>query len=486
MYLSMKKRIVELLGTLSDYIKVSYRLKNTNETINECIRALESIYDKVLKDKSVSPNILQILEDTKLGLRKLLNQHSIDESNVIGIYNQLIELREDFLKLETKLNVVILPYKASMWDSLATIYEAADKDNNCDVRVIPIPYYQLTGREAVFTYEGHRFPDHIPITHYDDFDLEENNPDIIFVHNIYDNFNTLTRVDERFFTSNLKKYTNMLVYVPYHISSFILPQKGDSRLAYSIATINNVDRIILAADFLKTAAINEGIPEEKLLVLGSPKFDAMLNTLNSDVEIPEEWKTKMRGKIVYLINTGCLYFANNPFEALEKLVDLFNIARMNDKNVVLWRPHPLTKTSIMKYTPSFVDYYVRLTEEYLNGENPLYENIILDESDDYFPALKVADVLISRGGSLLRSYLLTEKKIMIWDSKMSGESAISPDAFYYAYDPQDPWYKLVKKFAEGHDPLAAKRKNLAGQAYVNVDGTSGMKILENIKHTLLQ
>lgn len=373
-----------------------------------------------------------------------------------------------------------------MWDSLESVYEAAVKDKDCTVRVVPIPYYRVSGNgEVISTYEGDRFPHNIPITHFDEYSFENERPDIVFVHNIYDNYNTLTRVDERFFTSNIKKYTDMLVYIPYHISSFILPKPGDTRLAYSLATIKNVDRIILAADFLKVAAINEGVPAEKLLVLGSPKFDAMLRALHEDTCCNTEWKDKLQGKIVYLINTGCLYFSEDPFKSLEKLVDLFNISRMDEKNVVIWRPHPLTKTSIAKYTPYFADYYKQLTEDCLNNEkNPLYENIIFDESDNYFAALKAADVLISTEGSLLRSYLLTEKKILYWDEKLPGESAVPSDTFYYVYDSREPWYKLVKRFSQGDDPLADKRKGIASKAYVNVDGSSGLNIFNTIKESL--
>lgn len=36
---------------------------------------------------------------------------------------------------------VFLPYKASMWDSMESVFQAADADPNCDAYVIPIPYY---------------------------------------------------------------------------------------------------------------------------------------------------------------------------------------------------------------------------------------------------------------------------------------------------------------------------------------------------------
>ena len=40
-----------------------------------------------------------------------------------------------------KLEAVFLPYNASMWGSLASIWKAADRDKDCNAVVVPIPYY---------------------------------------------------------------------------------------------------------------------------------------------------------------------------------------------------------------------------------------------------------------------------------------------------------------------------------------------------------
>ena len=46
---------------------------------------------------------------------------------------------------DVKKNIVFLPYKASMWDSLESIWKAAFEDKEyCNTYVIPIPYADLT------------------------------------------------------------------------------------------------------------------------------------------------------------------------------------------------------------------------------------------------------------------------------------------------------------------------------------------------------
>ena len=43
--------------------------------------------------------------------------------------------------INVRREVVFLPYKASMWDSLESVWKAADEDPTCDAYVIPIPYF---------------------------------------------------------------------------------------------------------------------------------------------------------------------------------------------------------------------------------------------------------------------------------------------------------------------------------------------------------
>lgn len=45
--------------------------------------------------------------------------------------------------ISVKKEVVFLPYKVSMWDSLESVYLAAREDPACDAYCVPIPYYDL-------------------------------------------------------------------------------------------------------------------------------------------------------------------------------------------------------------------------------------------------------------------------------------------------------------------------------------------------------
>ena len=131
-------------------------------------------------------------------------------------------VRED---IKVRREAVFLPYKASMWDSLESVWQAANEDPECDAYVIPIPYYDKNpdGSFREMHYEGGLYPDYVPITRYDAYDFETRKPDLIFIHNPYDECNYVTSVHPYFYSKNLKRFTEKLVYIPYFILSEIDP-----------------------------------------------------------------------------------------------------------------------------------------------------------------------------------------------------------------------------------------------------------------------
>lgn len=68
---------------------------------------------------------------------------AVSVSKIYKALRQSLYRIESSVKNDIKVRqeVVFLPYKASMWDSLESIWKAADEDEDCDAYVIPIPYY---------------------------------------------------------------------------------------------------------------------------------------------------------------------------------------------------------------------------------------------------------------------------------------------------------------------------------------------------------
>lgn len=480
-FLNRKNKIINLLRTIVELIESLPQNSNFKELAVEGqdgIDAVEqAIKDEVSSDAEAFKN-LQIMYDIFV----LLGKQQLEiNAELLSKMKQLVEIIISELNelIPVKLNIAFMPYKVTMWDSLASIYEAAKKDKNCVAKVIPIPYYKLAADKAVPTYEGNLFPNDVPITSFENYDLEKEEPDIIFIHNAYDQYNTITRVDERFFTSNLKKHTDMLVYVPYHVTGFFKLAKDEQYVTYRIPTMTNIDKIIVAGQFVKDAAVKYGVPEDKVLVLGSPKIDAVYQATENGKVIPEKWKKQLSNKFVFALDTNCMYLPNNPFNGLAYIEQVFDAARMNKNCAVIWRPHPLTRISLAHYIPQLLVGYDELVKK-IKKHSEEYPNIIFDESNEYLTFLAASDAYISEPNSLMALYTVTGRPAIL-ASKFPADRNLLPDnAFYHFYDKDCPWYKIVEKLSSGEDGKQELRINLADKVYVNTDGTSGIKILNAI------
>lgn len=375
------------------------------------------------------------------------------------------------MNLNKKINVVFMPYKITMWDSLQSIYQACINDDRFNVEVVVIPYYEKSTGNLI--YEGKRFKD-IDLIHYNDYELEKKDIDYVFVHNVYDDFNSITEVDSRFFTSNLKKYTKKLIYVPYYIPT---PSFGD-RTIYTIKGIDNVDKIILSSEFTKKAAIIMGLPEEKILVLGSPKFDYVKNKLKNPTPILE-WEKIIDERKTILLDTGCLFF-DKGLESFLMIERIFDFVRYNNA-VIIWRPHPLTKSSAKSCNPEF-EYKLNELYENIKNKCEYYPNIILDETDDYVNSFNYADLLITDGGSLFPLFMVTQNPIMILNEKeLINNLVFDKDDLYYFYDKEEPWYSFLYDFVNfNYDENIKKGHESLKLIYMNTNENCGEKIKKYI------
>ncbi|WP_270312398.1 CDP-glycerol glycerophosphotransferase family protein [Ligilactobacillus agilis] len=335
---------------------------------------------------------------------------AISQAGELAYPAQAIEA--SLTKLTTKLSakhkkqVVFLPYKASMWDSLASIYEAASADPSCDAYVVPIPYFTKDehGKLKDLHYEGNLFPKEVPITSWKDYPLAKKRPDIIYIHNPYDGDNLVTTVLPAFYTEKLKQYTDLLVYVPYFVS---LHERK-----YYEHTLNkgieNADVVFVQDEVVKAgyqgawkrfAQENPTYPWKrleqnlaKIVALGNPKYDALNKTNPSNYPLPSEWKEKIyrldgSKKTVVFYNTTILDFNIHREKMLAKWIDVFNFFFSHqDEYTLIWRPHPLLLATIKSMNVKLATSYQQLVEQFKAAQFGIY-----DDSPDFYLAYTYAD-----------------------------------------------------------------------------------------------
>lgn len=327
---------------------------------------------------------------------------------------------------DDKKEVVFLPYKASMWDSLESVWKAADADPDCDAYVIPIPYFDKNpdGSFKEEHYEGDLYPKYVPITRYDEYDLEAHHPDVIYIHNPYDECNHVTSVHPYFYSKNLRNYTDKLVYIPYFILGEIEPDNqaaidGMKHFCFTPGTIY-AHQVIVQSENMRQIYINEYMKaakemglsgehvdrkflEKKFLGTGSPKIDKVLHTKKEDLEIPAEWlriieKPDGSWKKIIFYNISVSALLKHSEKMLRKMESVFGIFKENqDEVALLWRPHPLIRATIESMRPQLWQAYKEIKDKYIAEGWGIY-----DDTADMDRAVALSDAYYGDGSSVVQ------------------------------------------------------------------------------------
>ena len=294
-----------------------------------------------------------------------------------------------------KKNIVFLPYKASMWDSLESIWQAAFEDKEyCNTYVVPIPYADLTPDRKVSKWhcEIDSFPKDIPVLDYKKVNLKKLKPDVIFIHNPYDGYNLVTSVDSAYYSSNLKELTKLLIYVPYYATTGLMSEGQKYMPSY-----DNSDYIIIQSEAMRPF-FAPSIPAEKLQPLGSPKFDRVIQMCKNPPEVPEEWKEKINGRKVYFYNTSLGGLLQNTEKFLLKMRYVFETFAGRKDACLLWRPHPLINATLGSMRQESQIAYNQLKNYFIENDIGIY-----DDTPDIDKSIAISDVYLGDTGTSVTS-----------------------------------------------------------------------------------
>ena len=339
---------------------------------------------KVCRDNTA---VLETEKDAGQRYSELLDEFKkkIESSDIEGAK----KTADDFKNLISDsivYKVVFMPYKASMWDSLESVWMAADKDKRCEAVVVPITYYELDSNRnpAKKVNEREEFPEYVPVVNDEEYDLENDRPDIIYIHNPYDDTNLVTRVESRYYSWNLKKYCEKLIYIPYYkwvdgVSS----TSFKSAMYYADYTVQSSDdavkRCIDASPKYAELLGMENIEvrnamESKLINLGSPEVDKVFSLHNAKMEMPCEWEGKIKKDRVNVVYNTTIdeVLESRSLEKVRRTLSYFKFN--SDKAFVIWRPHPLLKQTLVSMIPGLVHEYDEMVEIFSKGDYGVMDN----------------------------------------------------------------------------------------------------------------
>ncbi len=454
-----KKDMLQMADTLlhaNDAIAKTVRSnpQGAAEALAQCQESAIALgtYIDTLGEKHA--NLVHILEEYCENIYQM--SESLSDENACRKVSKKIQKQLTGLKNgikydlpEDRKEIVFLPYKASMWDSLESVWKAADADPGCDAYVIPIPYFDKNpdGSFREEHYEGDQYPAYVPVTRYDAYDLEARRPDEIYIHNPYDECNHVTSVHPYFYAKNLRNFTDKLVYIPYFILSEIDPGNqsaidGMKHFCFTPGTIF-AHQVIVQSENMRQIYINEYIKaakemelpgehvdrkflEKKFLGTGSPKIDKVLNTKREDLEIPAEWlkvieKPDGSWKKIVFYNTSVSALLQHSEKMLRKMESVFGIFKENrDEVALLWRPHPLIRATIESMRPELWQGYQEIRDRYVAEGWGIY-----DDSADMDRAVVLSDAYYGDGSSVRWLFQKVGKKVLLQNPNMRNDNGYS-------------------------------------------------------------
>lgn len=333
-------------------------------------------------------------------------------------------------RISTQRLVVFLPYKASMWDSLESVWKEMDADPDVTAMVIPIPYYDRDSEGRLFQlhYEGTMLPADVPVELYSKYNLEAMHPDAIYIHNPYDEANYVTSVAPEYYSSKLKDYTEELVYIPYFILGDIDPTNKEAvegvEHFITVPAVINAHRVIVQSEDWRKVYIDvmtkyagnntRSYWEKKIEGSGSPKLERVKNLTAQDYQIPEDWnglieRSDGEKKKIVLYNTSLGALLKDSDGMIEKIQRVFETFKEDRDDVaLLWRPHPLMEATLTSMRPALWQQYKSIVDKYRTEGWGIY-----DDTPELDRAIAISDAYYGDWSSVVWLYKETGKPIMI-------------------------------------------------------------------------
>ncbi len=441
---------------------------NASESITEeirdtCIEALQALLQFC---EDCDESLLWQIKDL---LQSMAAMDIADPCAVLlqGKANEAMKLLQ---KQDFTAKVLFLSFMPSTWLALEPVYKAFAEDKRFEVQTVITPLLRAKTGGKDIIYSDYLSPKGVDVRHYSDYEFAFERPDIVFTNNPND-LDTLPK----FLAKNIASYCDKLVYVPY----FSMHGTTESTLAAYFGTyVHSLSwRIIVQSEELQRLYMKYSrFPEEKVLPLGTPKTDCILQAMKEPPALSGDWEKKIKGRKVILFNS---HFGSLPYDwNMTYYNDIFETGARGDV-AVIWRPHPVTMENIEVNAPELKPVYEDMLKR--ADDSP---NIILDCTVDYLPAFIYSDAMVTTPSSLMCEYLVTGKPVLgQYDHKAyvnaTLDRLIDDQKAFYQYD-RMPCAEFVDNILAGRDMLKERRMRETERFFVLDGGRVGQSVKDRI------
>ncbi len=349
--------------------------------------------------------------------------------------NKIVNISSEDKKTseQNKKIAVFLPCKAKWWRTMEPIWRMYCSREDFEVHVLPVSYYDrdYNGNIGEMHDERTLFPEYVSVEDFEKFEFDTLHPDVIVTQVPYDGWSSTTSVHEFFYSSNLLKRTDELIYVPcFDVDPPCeKDDKASSAISYLIEQegVINADRIVVGDEKMRELYLEHLLKlcgsdttpywEQKIVVMDEVLSGSETNDLSnikarlskSYEKYQEEYKEKFQGermedypeewqkllgenisKKVLVYNYSISFLLQGKDRAIDKLrksLEIFN--RNTDKVTVIFLPQRQILEDLERIDKNLWEQYLIFTKEILNGKAFIYDDkgispSYIDKWDGYF------------------------------------------------------------------------------------------------------
>lgn len=493
--------------TLESITNLCNRLLSVNEDdvrlqiLTNCQEAVITLGEKL--ENSNNPIDVKKIEELQI-IKKLeefceqvyLCSQECTQHRIVSMKGLIAQVSIALEHIPRTYRIAFLPYKASMWDSLESIWRCFAADERCETSVVPIPYFEANRQMNQWDtcYEGDMYPEDVPVVYFQDYLLGDKKPDVVFVHNPFDQHNHVSMVHPAYHSEELKKHCDKLVYVPYFVNSGFLSEDYNE-----LPLLYRSDYLVLQSERMKETC--KGFPYyDRVLPFGSPKFDKVIRLNKEGVTPPEEWNMDLSNKTKLLLNTTLTDFLESGEKLMAKLHRFFEVVAQREDLVIVWRPHPLLEGAVKAMRPQFIEKYQELID-YFNDRHVG----VFDRTADVSRAVVATDAYIgSHYSSIIALFEVCNKPVFRFDSQNIYDIKEMPDRkrakaedafgmenefdFFGSYESETYLFEdFVEDLMSGGLEGVLREQRIAEAGISNnLDGTCGEKVHEYIMNELIK
>ena len=328
--------------------------------------------------------------------------------------------------------IVFMPDHPAHWEGFEAVFREVLQDEKNDVYVIPIPYdyknYDGSTHDRQYMLSG--YPEDVLLTSYEEYEWEVRHPDMIYIQNPYDEWHVATIVPEYFFSRNLLKYTDRLVYIPwFHLETFTPDcEREYYNMKYycTMPGVVNADQVIVESETMRENYIRKltswagkktkEVWEQKIQCRQVPDRQTQrANTGTTSVSsapvgspvVPALQKEKKT--IIYYIQLSS--FLEHREKMIKKLHGSLEIFKESDISMV-WIMEEQAESELKRIAPGIYGQYLK-EKEYCITQVGRF--MLRSDESDCAEVIRQADAYYGDRGRIALEFEVMKKPVMIQD-----------------------------------------------------------------------